>query len=125
MVAARLRIMIFLCRSGRRRSRYRYFKRSSSFVLLFSSMGNGGTSDSERIRRDLARTSMVPVFKLGFAAPDRFSTIPVTATVNSLLNRSALEKLSSPQSLSSKMIWMIPERSLRSVKIIPPLFLLF
>ena len=45
--------------------------------------------------------------------------------LESSLIRSALEKLSSPQSLSSKMIWMIPERSLRSVKIIPPLFLLF
>ena len=54
--------------------------------MLFSSIGNGGTSDSERILKDFALISMVPVFKFGFAAPERFSMVPTTATVNSLLN---------------------------------------
>ena len=124
-VATRLRRIRFLWISGRRRSRKRYSRRRSSFVLLFSSIGKGGVSDSARIRKDSALTSMAPVARFSFTAPERASTRPSTAITNSLLNFSAFSKFSVPQSFSSKMIWRIPERSLKSTKIIPPLFLLF
>ena len=52
-------------------------------------------------------------------------TFPVTAMTNSLRSFSAFEKLSAPQSLSSKIICKIPLLSLKSTKIMPPLFLLF
>ena len=113
------------CISGLLKSRKRYFKRSSSLVLEFSSIGNGGVSDSDKMRRLLARTSMAPVARFSLTAPERASTRPVTAITYSLLNFSAFAKLSAPQSLSSKMICRIPERSRKSTKIIPPLFLLF
>ena len=94
-------------------------------VLLFSSMGNGGVSDSESTRMDLARTSMAPVARFWFTAPERASTRPVTAITNSLRSFSAFAKFSAPQSLSSNIICKMPERSRKSTKMIPPLFLLF
>lgn len=57
--------------------------------------------------------------------PSLASTVPVTAITNSLRSRSALAKLSSLQSFSSKIICKIPDRSRKSTKISPPLFLLF
>ena len=120
-----LRNIMLLCRSGRLKSRKRYFSRSSSLVLEFSSIGKGGVSDSDRIRRPDARTSMAPVARFSLTPPDRASTFPVTAMTNSLRSFSAFEKLSAPQSLSSKMICKIPLLSLKSTKIMPPLFLLF
>ena len=58
-VATRLRVIRLRWMSGRLKSRKRYSRRSSSFVLLFSSIGNGGVSDSARMRKDFARTSML------------------------------------------------------------------
>ena len=92
-IAILLRRIRFLWISGLLRSRKRYFKRSSSFVLEFSSMGKGGVSDSERIRRLSARTSIPPVARFSLTPPDRASTFPVTAMTNSLLSFSAFAKL--------------------------------
>ena len=111
--------------SGLLRSRKRYLRRSSSFVLLFSSIGNGGVSASARVRRVLTRISISPVFRLVFTAPERASTTPVTAITNSLLRRVAFSKPASSISPFSKISCMIPVRSRRSTNIIPPLFLLF
>ena len=125
LAAMLLRNIIFLCRSGRRRSRYRYCKRKSSLVLEPVSMGNGGVCASERIRICPARTSISPVERDAFTAPALFSTVPTTAITNSLRSFSALAKCSPPQSLSSKTTCIRPERSRRSTKIIPPAFLCF
>jgi hypothetical protein len=88
-------------------------------------MGKGGVSDSERMRRLAALTSIAPVARFSLTPPERASTLPVTAMTNSLLSFSAFVKLSVPQSHSSKIICKIPLLSLRSTKIMPPLFLLF
>ena len=114
-----------LCISGLRRSRYLYLSLNSSFVLLFSSIGKGGTSDSARIRRDSARSSISPVARFSFTAPPRFSTVPVTATTNSLLSLPAFSKPSWSMLPFSKIICMIPERSRRSTKTSPPLLRAF
>ena len=94
-----------------------------------SSTGNGGVCASDRIRSEFALTSMVPVFNASFAAPPLFTTIPVTAMTNSLLSEQAFSKSSSPTNSfpepCSKIICNKPLLSRRSVKIIPPLFLLF
>ena len=72
-----------------------------------------------------ARTSIAPVFRFSFTAPERFSTTPVTATTNSARSFVAFSNPSAPVSLSSKINCMIPERSRKSTKMMPPLFLLF
>ena len=113
------------CKSGRRRSNVRYFRRTSSFVLEFSSIGNGGVSASERIRISFAMISISPVAKFLLIPPARSATSPVIATTYSLLNFSAFAKLSLPHLSSSKITCKIPLRSRRSTKIIPPLLRLF
>ena len=97
----------------------------SSLVLLSASIGNGGVSDSDNTRIALARTSILPVASLSFTAPERAVTSPVTATTNSLRSFSAFANPSLPISLSSKINRKMPERSLRSTNIMPPLFLCF
>ena len=114
------RSMILACRSGRRRSKKRYFKRSSSLVFVFSSIGKGGVSDSERMRSVLARTSSSPVGSFGFGS-ERRSRRPSTAMQYSLFKLCALWNTSSPQSSSSKISCRIPLRSRRSVNTTPPL----
>ena len=120
-----LRRMRLRCKSGLRRSRYLYFKRISSFVLLFSSIGKGGVSASERIRICSAMISISPVARFSLTAPALFSTLPTTATTNSLLSFSAFAKFSLPHLSSSKISCKIPLLSRRSTKMIPPLFLCF
>ena len=88
-------------------------------------MGKGGVSASDRMRTDCARTSISPVARFSFTAPARLSTLPTTAATNSLRSLPAFAKPSSPTSPSSKMICRMPERSLRSTKMMPPLFLCF
>ena len=94
-------------------------------VLLSASMGKGGVCASARIRMLSALTSISPVFKFSLVAPERFVTVPTTAMTYSLLSLSAFAKFSAPQSLSSKIICKMPERSLKSTNTIPPLFLCF
>ena len=77
------------------------------------------------MRISFARISISPVFKFSLTAPERATTLPATAIQNSLRSRSAFAKLSLPQSASSKISCRMPERSRKSTKIIPPLFLLF
>ena len=89
--------------------------------MLFSSIGNGGTSASDRTRRDFTRSSISPVARFLLTAPPLSSTTPVTAITNSLLSLPAFAKPSSSMLPFSKINCMIPERSLKSTKIIPPL----
>ena len=124
-VVTLLRIIRFFCKSGRRKSKKRYFNRSSSFVLLSASIGNGGVSDSESTRISFARNSIAPVSRFSFTAPERFDTVPFTATTNSLLSFSALANPSASISPSSKITCKIPDRSRTSTKIIPPLLRCF
>ena len=97
----------------------------SSLVFAFASIGNGGVSDSERMRIAFALTSKFPVVRFSLDAPLLFSSTPVTAIQNSARNFPAFAKASLPQSSSSKTICKSPERSRRSTKIRLPLFLLF
>ena len=86
-------------------------------------MGKGGVSASDKIRTWDALTSISPVARFSLTAPALFSTFPTTATTYSLRSFSALAKPSAPASLSSNITCSIPERSLKSTKMIPPLFL--
>ena len=125
MVATLLFMIRFLWRSGRLRSRYLYLSLISSLVLLFSSIGNGGVSASDSIRRLLATTSMSPVARFSFTAPARLHTVPSMAATNSERSFPAFSKHSAPHCDSSNITCNIPLLSRRSTKIIPPLFLLF
>ena len=117
--------MIFFWISGRLRSRNLYLRRISSLVFEFSSTGNGGVSASERILISSAMISISPVLRLGLIPPSLLLTLPVTAITNSERSFSAFVYPSAPTLLSSKISWRIPLLSLRSTKMIPPLFLLF
>ena len=110
--------------SGLLRSRHLYLSLISSLVWIFSSIGNGGVSDSERILKVLAAISMSPVFKFSLTAPLLLITSPSTAITNSLRSVYALSKPSLPIIFSSKRIWRIPLLSLKSTKISEPRFLL-
>ncbi len=59
----------FRWRAGRRRSRYRYFRRRSSPASVSSSMGNGGVSALFRMVSSPASTSISPVSSSAFAVP--------------------------------------------------------
>ena len=123
-VATLLRIIMFDCKSGLLKSRQRYFNRKSSFVLIFSSIGNGGVSDSDNTRICSATTSISPVFKFSLTAPERFCTFPTTAITYSLRIPYAFLKPSLPTVFSSNKICKIPLLSLKSTKMSAPRFLL-
>ena len=111
--------------SGLLRSRKRYFRRTSSFVLEFSSIGNGGVSDSDKILSSSGLISIAPVARFSLTAPERFSTVPTIATTNSLLSFAAFSRSALSVLPSSKTTWISPERSRTSTKTSPPLFLFF
>ena len=90
-----------------------------------SSIGNGGVSASERMRKDSAFTSSSPVARFSLTAPERAITSPSTAMTNSLRSFAAFSKPSSLIGPFSKIICIIPLLSRRSTKIIPPLLRLF
>ena len=122
-VVTSLRNLIFFCNDGLLKSRYLYCNLNSSLVLIFSSTGNGGVSDSDKMRSVLTVTSISPVAKSSLIAPPRFLTTPSTAITNSLLRFLAFSKTS--LSFSSNTNWRIPDLSLKSIKIRLPKFLLF
>lgn len=84
-------------------------------------LGQLSYSASDRTRRDFTRSSISPVARFLLTAPPLSSTTPVTAITNSLLSLPAFAKPSSSMLPFSKISCMIPERSLKSTKIIPPL----
>ena len=88
-------------------------------------MGKGGVCDSERMRRSFAMISILPVVILGLTAPERFSTVPVTAITYSFLNWPARANPSAPVVSSLKISCSRPERSLKSIKIRLPRLRLF
>ena len=123
-VATLLLIIIFDWISGLLKSRHLYFNLKSSFVLILASIGNGGVSDSERIRSCDATTSISPVLRFSFTAPERFSTFPTTAITYSFLSVYALSNPSFPTEFSSNTICKRPLLSLKSTNISEPRFLL-
>ena len=114
----------FSCISGLLRSRYLYLSLNSSFVLRSFTISKGVVSASESILVSFTLISICPVGMFSLIAALSVTT-PVAAITNSFLNFAALLKASVPQSCSSYTSCNIPERSLRSMKIRPPLFLYF
>ena len=88
-------------------------------------MWNGGVSASARIRSSVGNTSISPVARFSFTAPERFATVPTTATTYSERSFVAFSITAASVFPSSHTIWMIPERSLTSTNTSPPLFLFF
>ena len=119
------RSIMFLCMSGRRRSRYLYLSLISSFVLESSSMGNGGVSASDSTRRLSAITSISPVASFSFTAAVLRCTLPVMAITNSLRSVPAFSKPSVPITGSSNTTCIRPLLSRRSTNMSEPRFLLF
>ena len=105
---------MFLCISGLLRSKYLYFNLKSSFVLLSSSIGNGGVAASDKILISLAITSKCPVSRFSLVAPALFSNLPTTAMQNSALSFSAFAYISLPHCDSSIFIFNKPYLSLKS-----------
>ena len=122
-VVISLLILRFLWRWGFLKSRYLYFNLNSSLVLASSSTGNGGVSASDKILSVFTVTSISPVAIFSLTAPLRCLTTPSAAITNSLLRFLAFSKTS--PSFSSKTNCKRPERSLKSIKIKLPKFLLF
>ena len=89
-------------------------------MLIFSSIGKGGVSDSERILKDSAAISISPVLRFSLTAPLLFTTLPTTAITNSFLKVYALSKPSLPMIFSSKSICKMPLLSLKSTNISEP-----
>ena len=117
-----------LCRStrffswlGRRKSRYRYFRRRSSFGETESSIWNGGVSDSERIRSSFAISSIFPVFMFGLTFSGVLAAIsPRTASTYSLRMVSALANRACSAVLPSMAICTRPVLSRRAMNISCP-----
>ena len=102
-VATLLLMIILDCISGLLKSKHLYLSLISSLVLIFSSIGKGGVSDSERILKDSAAISISPVLRFSLTAPLLFTTLPTTAITNSFLKVYALSKPSLPMIFSSKV----------------------
>jgi hypothetical protein len=100
----------------RRRSRYRYLSRISSFtgVAACSSTGNGNGSAEFSTSTSDAITSISPVGRFGFALPSgRAPTSPVIFRQNSARSGCATS--------SSRMTtWTVPLESRRSMNATPP-----
>jgi hypothetical protein len=69
---------------GRRKSKYRYFKRTSSKASVWSSITNGGNSALDNNSNSSNKISMSPlgIFLLMFL---RTLTVPVIVTTDSLV----------------------------------------
>ena len=88
-------------------------------------MWNGGVSDSERIRSSSGITSISPVARCSFTAPERFATVPTIATTYSARSLAAFSISAASHFPSSNTTWIIPERSLTSTNTRPPLLRFF
>ena len=82
---------MFVLQPGRRRSRYRYRRRTSSDTGASSAIWNGGVFASFRIRISRASSSTSPVASFGLTvSSDRRCTTPLTPTTNSGRSRFAV-----------------------------------
>src|SRR5688572_4072699 len=110
---------MFACSPGRRRSRYRYFRRTSSDTGVSSAIGNGGVlaSFNSTSRRTTTSTSPVGSFGLIVSA-DRRRTRPTAPITNS--ERSRLAFAMSGSSSLSNTTCVIPPRSRISTNSNPP-----
>src|SRR5688572_3427075 len=110
--------MLF-CSRGRRRSRYRYFRRTSSATGVSSATGNGGVFASFRIVSFLTITSTSPVVSFGLTvSAERRRTRPSTPMTYSDRRRLALA-ISASSSLSNTTC-VTPARSRTSTNRSPP-----
>ena len=123
-VATLLRKRMLRAISGRRRSRYLYCSRNSSFTFEAtsgSSTGKGSTSAMFSTSRSAAATSTSPVTIFGLFVPaGRRRAVPVMATTHSLRNAAARSKISLGRSEGSKTVCVRPSRSRTSMKMSPP-----
>ena len=102
-----LRSMMFLCSLSLRRSRKRYFSRSSSGVVSCSAKtGIGRVSAIDCTTISAASSSTAPVASLGFTvAASRATTLPVTVITLSLRTASAVLKTGLETSTTT---WVTP-----------------
>src|SRR5688500_1466070 len=110
--------MLF-CSRGRRRSRYRYFSRTSSATGVSSATGNGGVFASFRIVSFLTITSTSPDASFGLmVSAERRRTRPSTPMTYSDRRRLAFA-ISASSSLSNTTC-VTPARSRTSTNSSPP-----
>ena len=118
-----LRRIIFCCNGPLLKSKNLYFILSSSPPSVSSSIVNGGVFDSFRMVKVWTSISMSPVLSLGFLLVLSFTTPLIWITHSLLISLALLQRFSSFDSL--KVNCVIPYRSLKSIKVIPPRSLFF